>query len=119
MKNKVYFYFILFYLFALAITTEGVRAEEKKMYMHPSFELCLKLYPRSAEIANPMVPRITAKSAYNLYKEGKAIFFAAGSDSQAIFPGVIRINGKNGLMENPPIEFLRKNKDKLIIMYCH
>jgi hypothetical protein len=119
MKNKVYFYFILFYFFALAITTEGVLAEEKKVYIHPSFELCLKLYPRNKEIVNPMVPRISAKSAFNLYREGKAIFFAAGSDKQALIPGAIRINEGNGLFENPPIKLLREHENKIYVIYCH
>ena len=115
MKNKVYFYFTLFYFFALAITTWGVWAEEKKVYIHPSFELCLKLYPRKDEIVNPMVPRISAKSAYNLYKEGKAIFFAAGSSRQALIPGSTHVNH----LEDPPIEFLKKHANRLIVIYCH
>ena len=119
MKNKVYFYFILFYFFALAITTGGVWAEENKIYIHPSFELCLKLYPRNKEIVNPMVPRISAKSAFNLYREGKAIFFAAGSDKQALIPRAIRVNGQNGFEENPPIKFLRGHENKLVVIYCH
>ena len=118
MKNKVYFYFILFYFFAVAITTGGVRAEENKIYIHPSFELCLKLYPRENKIVNPMVPRISVKSAFNLYKERKAIFFYAGNAKRNMIFGAIMINNVNGLTENPPIEFLRKHEDKMFVIYC-
>ena len=66
-----------------------------------------------------MVPRISAKSAFNLYKEGKAIFFYAGSDEAKLIPGAIMINDGNGLIENPPIKFLRKHEDKMFVIYCH
>ena len=43
MKNKVYFYFILFYFFAVAITTGGVWAEENKSLYPSKFRIVLKI----------------------------------------------------------------------------
>jgi hypothetical protein len=119
MKSRHYFYFILLFLFQACFTGGLVGAEEKKVYIHPSFELCLKLYPRNKEIVNPMVPRISAKSGFNLYREGKAIFFYAGMQKLNMIPGAIMINDVNGLIENPPIKFLKGHENKLFVIYCH
>lgn len=115
MRNKICFYSILCCFLVLCGLKRVISAEEKKVYIHPSFELCLKLYPRPDEIVNPMVPRIDAKSAFNLYKEGRAIFFAAGSSHQALIPGSTHVNH----LEDPPIEFLKKHANRMIVIYCH
>jgi hypothetical protein len=116
MKNRGYFYFIFLFLLPACLTGGLVGAEEKKGYIHPSFELCLKLYPRNEKIVNPMVPRISAKSAFNLYREGKAIFFATGSIHSPLIPGAIRAIGS--LVDNPPMKFLQEHEDKMIVLYC-
>ena len=116
MKSRHYFYFILLFLLQACFTGGLVGAEEKKVYIHPSFELCLKLYPRNKEILNPMVPRISAKSAFNLYTEGKAIFFYAGANRLKLIPGAILIVEE--LNENPPMELLRKYENRIAVIYC-
>ena len=110
---------ILIYLIFICsiLVTYSFGEEESATYIHPTFKLLLTLEPRKADIVNPMVPRISAKSAFNLYIEGKAIFFGAGQTKEGMIPGGIIMNGE--LMENPPIKFLRKHEDKLIVIYCH
>lgn len=117
MRNKIYFYFILCSFFVIFVTPVVIWAETKKVYIHPSFELCLKLYPRNKEIVNPMVPRISAKSALKLYMERKAIFFLAGGTKQALIPGAILLS--KDMIENPPVKFLKKHENSIVAIYCH
>lgn len=116
MKNRHYLYFILLFVVQVCITGGVVRAEEERDYIDPGFKLLLKLYPRSAKIVNPMVPRISAQTALKLYNEGKAIFFSAGSELQPLIPGAIRIT--EPLIENPPIRFLKEHEDRIVVIYC-
>lgn len=115
MKNRQYFCFILFFMLQMCIAGGVLRAEEKKVYIHPSFELCLKLYPRNNEIVNPMVPRISAESAKSFYGSGGAVFIAAGGGAvNAKLPGAIPLT--NTLQQDP--SRLRKFNDKVIILFC-
>jgi hypothetical protein len=110
-------------VFVTALVSAAIYGQEKKTLFHPSFEYLLKTYPRKAAIVNPMVPRIHAKSAYQLYVAGKAIFLYAGSSTSvaggALIPGAIAMDEKNGFCDNPPMELLNKFKDKMFIIYCH
>ena len=93
---------------------------KKKVYIHPSFKLLLTLYPRkkTQAIVRPMVPRIHAKTALNLYSTNKAIFFAGGEMAiKAALPGAINIT--NDMLKNPPEKFLKKHRNKLIVIFCH
>jgi hypothetical protein len=115
MKNREYFYFILLFLVQACLTGGPVGAEEKKVYIHPSFELCLKLYPRADEILNPMVPRISAERAKVLYDTGGAIFVAAGENAvRAKLPGAIPLTHT---LERD-LSGLKKFRGKFIILFC-
>jgi len=84
------------------------------------FKYLLEKYPRNEKIYNAMVPRISAEQAIKLYKEGKAIFFFAGSDERSLIPGAIHIDEKSRLLKNPPPKnFLNKYKNKHFVIYCH
>ena len=115
MKSREYFYFILLFLVQACLTGGPVGAEEKKPYIHPSFELCLKLHPRDKEIVNPMVPRISAESAKTMYGTAAAIFIAAGGSAiNAKLPGAIPLT--HTLQQDPAR--LKKFNDKFIILFC-
>jgi hypothetical protein len=108
---------ILLAFLLVSVVFGNTRSEEKRAYIDPGFELLLKLYPRNKEIVNPMVSRISAKTAFGLYGGGKAIFFAAGGESQALIPGAIRLTGP--MEDDPPLRFLKENENKIIVIYCH
>ena len=115
MKNRKYFIFIFLFLPLACLTGSSVGAEEKKVYIHPSFELCLKLHPRDDEIINPMVPRISPESANVLYDTGGGIFIAAGANAiNAKLPGAIPLRRS---LELDPSR-LRRFKGKFIILFC-
>lgn len=112
--------FILIALSQCAICrSQATSSQTTQKAIHPSFKLLLEMYPRKKDIVNPMVPRVHAKTAYNLYLKGQALFFAAGSVKQARFPGVILINEPNGLFFNPPLHLINQNQGKALLIYCH
>ena len=77
MKNRALFLFYSsFSCFRRVLQAELLGLKRKKFISIQVSNCCLKLYPRNKEIVNPMVPRISAKSAFNLYNRGEGnIFF--------------------------------------------
>ena len=111
--KKIFIYLVPIYLIAAVY---AVGEERSSTYMHPSFKLLLTLYPRGADIVNPGVPRIAAKSALSYYASGKAIFIAAGEAAVgAGLPGAVSLT--ESLRLDP--SRLKKYNDKLIIIFCH
>jgi hypothetical protein len=111
------------FIFATAILVFPILAEvdsntKSKNYIHPSFALLLKMYPRSKPIINPQVPRISAQVAYPLYLNADAVFFSAGNLAHAhMVPGTIPL--PEGKETSPSIiRKLKSIKEKPIILFC-
>ena len=84
-------------------------AKSNKNYIHPTFKTLLQMYPRNHKIVNPMVPRISAEHAYNLYITSKAILCAAGSIAhKAEIKGMHRIPDNNGYKSAAYIKKLKR-----------
>lgn len=115
MKKK--YVFGLFFILGLLVIVTIQDSYTRELKIHPSFKQLLIRYPRDKKIVRPIVPRISPKLALDLYRNNKAVFFAAGSKNQAIFPGVIRID-KPKKIENPPVNKLNAIK-KMLVIYCH
>jgi hypothetical protein len=105
----------LFCLMLAVFLCPLAKARWQEGFIDPSFKLLLELYPRNKPIVNPMVPRLNAKLAFNLYLERKAIFFYAGTDAGQAIPGAIMVNTESAI----PIDILNRNQHKYRIIYCH
>jgi len=108
--------FVILICFVMVPNVDAKNGAKKKIRLHPSFAFLLKTQPRDKEIINPMVPRISAKSALSLYRTKRAIFIAAGGMAvKAKLPGAIPMTPS--LHKNPMR--LKKIKGKIIVIFCH
>jgi len=116
--KKLFLVIILSCLF-LVCDSEAKNVSKNKLYMDPTFRFLLKTQPRDDKtILRPMVPRISAKQAYNLYQANKAVLIAVGDSARkAGVVGAIPVS-YNADLNSAFIQKLKKVKNKYIILFC-
>ena len=114
---------LIFMVLIFLVNVPNIEAEnrsKKKIYIHPTFKHLLKIDPRGQDktMTNLMVPRISAKASYRLYKTGKAVFFAVGDETAEFgLPGAITIHSVAQGMSLPFIRKVKKIKNKPLILF--
>jgi hypothetical protein len=107
---------IVIMLFCLVNPSIGMAQSDKKK-IHPTFLKLLKTQPRNKKIMYPLVPRISAKNAYYLFSQKKAVLFGVGLNMTEPILGATVLSLKNEM--NPQlINKLKAVKDKYILVFC-
>jgi hypothetical protein len=102
----------LIFVFCILFCT--VRTGLAQDAIHPYNKMLMKLYPRPFEFKYPEVPRILARDALLLHKNGQAVFIGCGASTLPIAGGFyFRDCARIGIKElRAPL-----SNNKLLIVY--
>jgi len=116
MKNVIIFFLILILPFPLGA---GEKAKTNNKQIHPSFLHLLKTNPRNKKILYPSIPRVSAKQAYHLFVNKKAVLFGVGFGMNKNYTilGTIKIPDHRRMNPNL-LKKLKKIKNKYILVFC-